>query len=299
MRSLVSRFLKRDLAISAVSQRDLFISYASEDQLPLIRSLSCALEEMQVTFWYDEERIEPGGWFLKRMDEGLLNSRFVLACMSAHYAGKKFTMYELKTALRREQRESRQVVIPVSIATYGKFPERQSALEARSHLNLDLENVRQVAAKIRLLVRPRESLQPIGLPIAGTNLKNVFFPQRFLDYCRDELSHRQLYRLEHILRLLRECGILVAHTPGDTRIEMNGIAIQMIDPANLTAGYGEPGIWPGDLVDAVYGLLSGGSRPPSATFAGVGPNYRAALQDLETLAKSFAISSNRTDASCK
>ncbi len=53
---------------------DVFVSYASEDRIQLVRPLVDALSQAKVSVWYDRFELKLGDSLRRRIDEGLRGS---------------------------------------------------------------------------------------------------------------------------------------------------------------------------------------------------------------------------------
>lgn len=80
---VVSDLASLDVA-SGASRHEfaVFLCYAHADQAR-VREVAARLKKEAISYWFDDEKIEPGDPITTRIEEGLSRSRFVLACLSS------------------------------------------------------------------------------------------------------------------------------------------------------------------------------------------------------------------------
>jgi len=91
---------------------DLFICHASEDKDEVARPLAEALEKRGLKVWYDEFTLLLGDSLRRKIDEGLVKSRYGIVIMSPIFFKKDWTQKELDGLFARE-RNGAKVVLPV------------------------------------------------------------------------------------------------------------------------------------------------------------------------------------------
>lgn len=74
---------------------DVFISHASEDKDDVVRPLAENLRNLGLRVWYDEFELRVGDSLRRKIDEGIVNSRFGIVVLSPSFFGKGWTEYEL------------------------------------------------------------------------------------------------------------------------------------------------------------------------------------------------------------
>lgn len=95
-----------------VKQYDFFISHASEDKDDIVRSLADALRDYGFVVWYDEFELKIGDSLRKKIDSGLMNSRFGIVIISPSFVKKNWTEYELNGMVAREM-NGHKVILPI------------------------------------------------------------------------------------------------------------------------------------------------------------------------------------------
>jgi hypothetical protein len=91
---------------------DFFISHASEDKDDIVRSLADSLKENGFEVWYDEFELKIGDSLRKKIDSGLINSRFGIVIISPSFVKKNWTEYELNGMVAREM-NGHKVILPI------------------------------------------------------------------------------------------------------------------------------------------------------------------------------------------
>jgi len=145
--------------------RDIFISYASEDRIDVVQPLYDSLNQGGLRVWIDENDIMLGGILREEIEKGLAESRFGLIILSQAYMNKKWPKRELDALLALETAE-RQKILPI----WHKLSEPDvkllsPILAARAALSTE-KGIDTVAKKIIAKVYSDR----------GANLFDIFFP---------------------------------------------------------------------------------------------------------------------------
>lgn len=91
---------------------DVFISHATEDKDTIVRPLAIALSEGGLKVWYDEFELKIGDSLRRKIDLGLVNSRFGIVVLSRSFFGKGWTNYELDGLVTRAV-SGEQILLPI------------------------------------------------------------------------------------------------------------------------------------------------------------------------------------------
>lgn len=95
-----------------VKKYDFFISHASEDKNDIVRNLADALRKNGFEVWYDEFELKIGDSLRKKIDAGLINSRYGIVIISPSFVKKNWTEYELNGMVAREM-NGHKVILPI------------------------------------------------------------------------------------------------------------------------------------------------------------------------------------------
>lgn len=91
---------------------DVFISHASEDKDEVVRPLVYALQNEGLTVWYDEFEMKIGDSLRRKIDKGLVNSKFGVVVLSKDFIKKGWTNYELDGIISKAV-TGEQVILPI------------------------------------------------------------------------------------------------------------------------------------------------------------------------------------------
>ncbi len=92
---------------------DVFICHAGEDKNDIVRQLAHALRELGLVVWYDEFELHIGDSLRRKIDQGLVASRFGVVVLSPAFFGKGWPNYELDGLVTREVSGGRPLILPV------------------------------------------------------------------------------------------------------------------------------------------------------------------------------------------
>jgi hypothetical protein len=91
---------------------DVFISYASEDKEYIVHPLANALRDGGLRVWYDEFELRIGDSLRRKIDTGLVKSRFGIVVLSKDFFHKGWTNYELDGLVTRAV-TGEQIILPI------------------------------------------------------------------------------------------------------------------------------------------------------------------------------------------
>jgi tetratricopeptide (TPR) repeat protein len=91
---------------------DVFISHASEDKEPFVRSLATALEDHGLRVWYDDRILRVGDRLRPSIEAGLASARYGIVVLSPNFFSKQWPQDELDGLATRE-RDGTKVILPV------------------------------------------------------------------------------------------------------------------------------------------------------------------------------------------
>jgi hypothetical protein len=79
---------------------DVFVSYASDDK-KFVQQLVPALRAKGVSVWYDEGQLRVGDAALRKVEEGLEQSKYFVVVASPKFLSHQWTSFEVGVALGR------------------------------------------------------------------------------------------------------------------------------------------------------------------------------------------------------
>jgi hypothetical protein len=96
-----------------VDQYDVFISHATEDKDDVARPLAEELRKLGLRVWYDELELRIGDSLRRKIDEGLVRSRFGIVVLSPAFFAKNWPQYELNGLVAKEMQDRKTVILPL------------------------------------------------------------------------------------------------------------------------------------------------------------------------------------------
>lgn len=127
--------------------RDVFLCHASADKATYVRPLADALGHFGVSCWVDEAQIQPGESIIDSIQEGLAEARYVIVFITPSFLRRRWPQKELNSALTREVRRGKTVVLPVVAITDNQYAKRFPLLADKLYLPWN-EGAINIAAKI-------------------------------------------------------------------------------------------------------------------------------------------------------
>jgi TIR domain len=92
--------------------KDVFISHASEDKSAIARPLADSLINAGLSVWLDEYEITLGDSLHRRIEDGLINSKFGIVILSKSFFQKDWTEKELSALVSRETKAEK-IILPI------------------------------------------------------------------------------------------------------------------------------------------------------------------------------------------
>lgn len=131
---------------------DVFISHASEDKEEVVRPLVYALQKEGLTVWYDEFEMKIGDSLRRKIDKGLVNSKFGIVVLSKDFIKKGWTNYELDGIISKAV-TGEQVVLPIwHNITKKEVIDFSPSLSDKVARNTSAYTVEEIATEIAELI---------------------------------------------------------------------------------------------------------------------------------------------------
>lgn len=135
-------------------QYDVFISHASEDKEEVVRPLAIALQNKGVRVWYDEFEMKIGDSLRRKIDQGLVNSRFGIVVISRSFIKKGWTNYELDGIMTKAI-SGQQVLLPIwHDITKQEVIDYSPSLADKVARSTGQQTVQEIAEEIAEMVLP-------------------------------------------------------------------------------------------------------------------------------------------------
>jgi hypothetical protein len=98
-----------------VGRHDVFICHAGEDKQDVVEPLVKALEEFDISCWYDKNEIRWGDRIVEKVNTGLKNARYVLVVLSKDSIHKSWPKTELESAIQSEITGGKKRILPLIV----------------------------------------------------------------------------------------------------------------------------------------------------------------------------------------
>lgn len=138
---------------STMSNRDIFISHASEDKATIAKPLADQLISMGVSVWYDEYELQVGDSLREKIDDGLANSKYGVVILSNHFFSKNWTKIELNGLVSLSQFTNNPKLLPIwhnishsEVASHSPIMSDILALDSKN------ESISSMAEKLKFKV---------------------------------------------------------------------------------------------------------------------------------------------------
>jgi len=133
---------------------DAFISYASEDKKTFVLNLAKSLIRKGFNIWFDETEIKVGDSIRRKIDEGLMKSRFGIVIFSRAFFSKNWPQRELDGLVSLEMQDGLRRILPIWYKIEKediiKFSPPLADISALAFPKLNLEEiVEQLSVKLK------------------------------------------------------------------------------------------------------------------------------------------------------
>ncbi|HET7181534.1 MAG TPA: DUF1883 domain-containing protein [Candidatus Limnocylindrales bacterium] len=136
---------------------DVFISHAGEDKADIVRPLAVALRDLGLVVWYDEFELKLGDSLRRKIDRGLVASRFGVVVLSPSFFEKGWPNYELDGLVTREVVGGQPLILPLwhNVTRDDVVKYSPSLADKVSRPTADI-SIADLAAEIAGVVRPMD-----------------------------------------------------------------------------------------------------------------------------------------------
>lgn len=133
---------------------DVFISHSSEDKDTVVRELANLLKSLGLKVWYDEFTLKVGDSLTQKIDEGLIDSNFGIIIISNAFLNKKWTDYEYRSLLSKED-NFKKVILPIwHNITQDEIKDFSLYLADKFALDTKKNSIQEIAKKLLEIIRP-------------------------------------------------------------------------------------------------------------------------------------------------
>ena len=96
-----------------MEKRDVFLCHAGEDKNEFVRPLAEQLRVNAITYWLDEAEIRWGDSITRKVNEGLIKSRFFIPFFTPAFYQRNFPETELYSAIDREIAQNTTLILAI------------------------------------------------------------------------------------------------------------------------------------------------------------------------------------------
>jgi hypothetical protein len=166
--------------------RDIFICHASEDKAEIVRPIVEALKQSDITYWFDEAEIKWGDSITRKINEGLMISKYIIVILSPAFIGKNWPERELNAVLNIEVSKGEVKVLPLLVGSKKEQDDiisRYPLINDKRYLPWD-GNINNIVNALLLRLGNKtlhdkigKNIQPIGIKIPMPKIKKKYTQQ--------------------------------------------------------------------------------------------------------------------------
>jgi hypothetical protein len=153
--------------MNATVPQDVFICHATVDKESVVRPLKEACHAIGISPWVDDDEFKWGDSIAKRIQEGLVSSRYVLVVISEASVSKKWPDKELHTALHVEIFSGQVRLLPLLYCNPEEILARYPFIAEKSY-ELWKHNPIEIANQIKARIKGRTIKTPTPGPRKGS-----------------------------------------------------------------------------------------------------------------------------------
>jgi len=143
------------VSIEEEKEYDFFISHATEDKEDFVRELANALSDDGIKVWYDEFVLRVGDSLRKRIDDGLVRSKYGIVIISPSFISKNWTEYELNGMIAKEM-NGHKVVLPIwHKVTKDEVLKYSPSLADKMALNTAIHSMSEIVTALKEILNEK------------------------------------------------------------------------------------------------------------------------------------------------
>jgi hypothetical protein len=119
------------------SKKDIFISHASEDKEDIVTPIIKSLNENNITYWFDKDKIDWGDSISTKINNGLRKSKYGLVILSKVFLEKGWTKAELNFLLNIEISHGLKKVLPLIVGDVEQILDEYPLLRDKKYIVWD------------------------------------------------------------------------------------------------------------------------------------------------------------------
>ncbi len=121
-----------------MEKRDVFLCHAGEDKGEFVHPFAKELRSNAISYWLDEAEIRWGDSITRKVNEGLITSRFFIAFFTPAFYQRNFPETELYSALHREIADNTTLILPIVAIAPALLKQRYPLLSSKRYVEWKL-----------------------------------------------------------------------------------------------------------------------------------------------------------------
>lgn len=117
--------------------KDIFICHASEDKANVVYPLVKKLECLNVSYWLDKAEIRWGDSITQKVNDGLIDSKYVIVVLSKSFLNKNWPKRELNAILNIEASNGETKILPLIYGNSNEILQKLPLLNDKMFLSWD------------------------------------------------------------------------------------------------------------------------------------------------------------------
>ncbi len=181
--------------------RDVFICHASEDKINYVYPLIKELSTVGITYWVDEAEIMWGDDIIKKINQGLQQSKYIIVIITKFFLNKNWPQSELCNALNIEFSRNKNYILPIFCIDENYVYERYPLLSSKRFIKWE-SGVNKIREELQRVLTNTissekcfslEIVSPLWAVAVSATIKNVEKIQTEIICARSEVeAHRMI-----------------------------------------------------------------------------------------------------------
>lgn len=185
--------------------RDVFICHASEDKINYVYPLIGELSTVGITYWVDEAEIMWGDDIIKKINQGLQQSKYIIVLITQNFLNKNWPQTELCNALNIEFSRNKSYVLPIFCIDEEYVYERYPLLSSKRFIKWE-SGVNKIKEELEKILTytinseqnpPFEIINPLwAIAISATIRNEEKIQTEIICAVSEEEAHRMINNIE-------------------------------------------------------------------------------------------------------
>ena len=138
---------------------DFFISHASEDKEGFVREFANLLQAKGVKVWYDEFTLSAGDSLRRKIDQGLIASRYGIVVVSKNFIAKEWPQRELDGLVNLEAGGITRILPIWHEISKDEVTQYSPTLADKIALNTSVNSIEEIVEKLVEMINPSAGME--------------------------------------------------------------------------------------------------------------------------------------------